>query len=296
MMTIRTGLLLILLLGLVPPTPAAEGSNAKKIAKSLKVIGKMIKHKEYENAMFIIEGLLKDNATHSGVLYEKAHLLELQKKIPAAIKAYEKCLEVLLETDSSSERKRLIDKIKKALLRIDKSRRIVMKHADELEREAKKFKGKDEYTYGKIMDVVSYMRGAWDEEEEADEGGGSNKRKKHQLAKLHRGFIEALLAEDTTKALKYIDPRTIQIVGKEKAKGFLLQLIGMTKQFAIKKKNIGKTTVTLGESGRDARVEGSFRVNGKVHQADPEYWILKNKKWYLGDDEKLKRFNAAKDE
>jgi tetratricopeptide (TPR) repeat protein len=164
MMLSRNGLLMALC-AVAVALGACAAEEESKGDKQLKAADKLVKTKDYEAALVILDSLLKetkeDDPLFVQTLCQKAGVLEQEKKTAEALEAYNRCLEILVDAPDTEESRALMEKSKNAVLKLDKSRRIVLQYADMLEKEAAKFKDKDDVAYNKMMEVVGLMRGAW---------------------------------------------------------------------------------------------------------------------------------------
>lgn len=135
--------------------PAAEEDTGKQF-RSAELL---IKGKQYGAALGFLEQVLENEPAHLKALYYRAYCNEKTKKFEPAIKSYERCIEILLEREETKENRDLLKKCKKAILRLDEGRVVILRYANQLEREAKRFKGRNEYAYQSLMNMVAEMRG-----------------------------------------------------------------------------------------------------------------------------------------
>ncbi len=264
---------------------AASGADAKAdSAERLEAVEKLVRAKMYDEALLIVEDILANDAQYAPAIFEKAEILEEQEKTEEAINAYYDCIEVLVDQAETEETRGLLEKCRKVLLKLDKSRRIVLKHADEIEREAQRFKGKNDYAYEKLLETAELMRGVWERRKAAP------KASEKELRTRREKFYEELSAEDLDDALEYVDPETRRGAGEVIVKGYLGILAKLLKDMNINGRDLRVRRLEMHENGEMAKIVGEFRAAGQWHEADdPEYWIVREGTWYLGDEKKLRR-------
>ncbi len=273
---------------------AAWGAEEEsKAAKRLEAAEKLVRSRDYDAALVVLESILEDaeeaDPVHVQALYHKAYVLEQQKKSQEALTAYNRCLELLVDGDAFDETERLLQKCQRAVLKLDKSRRIILRHADQIEREAARFKDKDEQAYEKMMEVVAFMRGAWDREGD-DAKPRSDKAIEAALTKRFRDFYAAVATGDLDKAMDYVDPEIRKHAGDGLVKGHLRVIEGLLRLGQVDRNDISVRTIDLGKDKTDARVIGRLSLPGQMKDMDPNYWIERDGSWYLGDEKKLKGF------
>jgi tetratricopeptide (TPR) repeat protein len=134
----------------------------------------LMKSKQYDGAKTILENLAKDQGDNLSVLLPLSECYDALKDQPKATETYTKALGIVLEKDGGAykdtkEGKVVYDKIKKALERLDEAVAMLRKYADMMEKEAtSKFKGKNEFAYNKIMEVVKEWKKDGGEKAEND--------------------------------------------------------------------------------------------------------------------------------
>ncbi|OGV50827.1 MAG: hypothetical protein A2017_01090 [Lentisphaerae bacterium GWF2_44_16] len=114
----------------------------------------------------------------------------------------------------------------------------------------------------------------------------------NDLEKRMKAFFGAILKEDYEKAREYLDPSSVGMVPPDMLQGFMQLFSGALKVNLIKSEDQLKLKeMTLGHRKNDARVIPRWRTPmGNWHDGDPQYWVLRKGKWYLGDDKQLKNF------
>jgi len=311
------------LLGIFALGGLRAGEEENKNEKRVRAAEKLIKSKDYESALLILESVLAEEKEGqepdplvTEALCNKAVILEQQGKTPDALAAYNRCLERIQKQPESIEGIKLAEKCKKAILELDKSRQIILRHAEQIEREAARFKDKDDYAYARMMEVVVMMRGAWNETEsqagaegasadgkagEKENGDGKdksgNKRSDKADAEMSnalrtrfRELYGALAAGQLDKAVPYVDPEIRRAAGEGLVKVHLNIVHAFLKAGQVQANDVSVREVTLGESREDARVIGRLRLATGLKDMDPNYWVLRDGEWYLGDEKKLQTF------
>lgn len=284
-MTRKSLVAILLAAGLFPQLNfAGEGALAKQYATAKK----LIKKKDYDSAAVLLDNILEKDAVNAPAIYSRAYIHEMKRNIEAAIVGYYRCVEVLVEQEDSEENQELMDKCKKILMRVDKSRRVILKHADMLEREAKKLKSKDALAYDRIMKVVEAMREAVKEQTE-EKDDNDEKKLRRALEKRVKGFFLALAHEDYGEATKFIEVQTLNFIGRNKAIEHL-KIMGAIMNAAVKRdEDFGVSKVKFDRNKRGALVTTKIRFFGKWKDMDdPGYWIYRRKEWYLGDNKNKK--------
>ncbi len=283
----------VLVFWLAFSTVNAADSRDDKNAKRLKSAQKLIKAREYDAAVVVLQSILDevgdDDPLYLQALYNEAYALEQDKKTPEALEAYNQCLELIAAQSDPGANGRVAEKCKKAVLRLDKSRRIILRHAAQIEKEAARFKGKDDYAYKKMMEIVKVMRGAW-EHEKKTKPEKDVATIKSRISKRYRTFYGAVAAGDMDKAVKYVDPQIRKYAGDAKIIGYLRAMEGALKIAQVSKTGISIKKITLSKDKKSARIIGRLRMPHGVEDSDPNLWVMREDKWYLGDQDKLKDF------
>ena len=144
---------------------AGEKKDEDPIKAQAAAATTLMKSKQWDGAKTILESLTKDNGENLDVLLPLAECYDNLKDQGKATETYTKALGIVVEKDGgaykdSKDGKPIYDKVKKALARLDEATAMLSKYADLLEKEATaKFKGKNEFAYNKIMDVVKEWKG-----------------------------------------------------------------------------------------------------------------------------------------
>jgi len=127
---------------------------------------------------------------------------------------------------------------------------------------------------------------------EVPKGKEGEKKVMKEIERRGKEFGCAMVKEDFEKAFEYIDPDLRNAVAKNVAFGFLklwaasLQLHGVRSD-----KDIEVKDVTIGAKRSDARILWQYRgANTDWRPGDPQYWVRKGGKWYIGDDKQLRSF------
>lgn len=148
---------------------AGEDKKDDPVKKQMEAAASLVKAKQYDGAKTILETLLKDDQKNKEATLALAECLDAMKKGEDACKMFWKALELAVEDEAFSGTKggkEFKEKCKKAIGRLDEGAALLRKYAMEMEKEATaKFKGKNEFAYNKVMEVVKQMKGDEGQEE-----------------------------------------------------------------------------------------------------------------------------------
>ncbi len=111
---------------------------------------------------------------------------------------------------------------------------------------------------------------------------------KQELEKRMRGFFGSLMRDEYEAAQEFLDPKSpIQLMPKDILQGHLKKLSGMLAAVGMKKETqMEVKDFTLNAQKNVAKVIP--RWNGG-DGGDPQYWIYRKGKWYLGDEKELSK-------
>ncbi|HCE46055.1 MAG TPA: hypothetical protein DET40_21130 [Lentisphaeria bacterium] len=114
---------------------------------------------------------------------------------------------------------------------------------------------------------------------------------KREIETRYAAFSKALVSEDMDSAFEILDPRTREAVAPQVLKGYLKVMAGFMKIAQIPKEGARVTSVKLGVKESEAKVVPALKIRGlNWEDQKPQYWVLRNGKWYIGDEKELDNF------
>jgi len=134
--------------------------------------------------------------------------------------------------------------------------------------------------------------GAADADDDSPSAAISGKAKlKQELEKRLRGFFVSLAKEEFDSAKDYLDPKTISLAPNEIVMGYLKIFSGAMNTIGIKKESqIEVKEYTLNSPKNVVKIIPRWQnFRGDWGDGDPQYWILRKGKWYLGDEKELSK-------
>ncbi|MEK6832884.1 MAG: hypothetical protein AABY32_02460 [Nanoarchaeota archaeon] len=163
----------------------AYGQNEKDPVKSkIEAASTLMKVKQWDEAKTILESIFDGNEDNREVVVGLARCEEGLKNSGKACELYKKSLELANGDDNfsdSKEGKLFIDKCKKTIVKLDEGKAVLLKYAEEMEKEAEKLKEKNKYAYDEIMIIVEEIKGEKEEiveKKDAKEGKRNKKGSK----------------------------------------------------------------------------------------------------------------------
>ncbi|HBC86204.1 MAG TPA: hypothetical protein DCZ94_04545 [Lentisphaeria bacterium] len=121
--------------------------------------------------------------------------------------------------------------------------------------------------------------------------GKSEASVKKEIEARYQGFTKALVTDDVNSAYEYMDPKIREGASPQVIKGYLNVMGGMLKLAQVPKDGAKITSVKIGVRENDAKVVPALKIRGlNWEEQKPGYWVLRNGKWYLGDEKELENF------
>jgi len=114
---------------------------------------------------------------------------------------------------------------------------------------------------------------------------------KREIDVRYSAFTKALVSDDANAAYEFLDPKTRENVSADALKGYLKLMAGFLKLGQVPKDGARITSVKIGVRENDAKVIPALKIRGlNWEDQKPQYWVLKNGKWYIGDEKELDNF------
>ncbi|MFZ2654110.1 MAG: hypothetical protein WAX69_04295 [Victivallales bacterium] len=115
---------------------------------------------------------------------------------------------------------------------------------------------------------------------------------KKDIETRYAAFSKALVNEDMDSALELLDPKTREVASPQVLKGYLKLMSGAMKLAQIPARDGARIiSVKLGVKENEAKVLSALKIRGlNWEDQKPQYWVLRNGKWYIGDEKELDNF------
>ncbi|GEM_PF-5958632 len=125
----------------------------------------------------------------------------------------------------------------------------------------------------------------------ANPAGKSEVAVKKEISSRYAAFTNALIEDNFDAAYEFMDPKMRENAAPQLVKGILKVWSGMLKVAQVPKDGAKITSVKLGMKENDAKVTPALKIRGlNWEDQKAAYWVLRNGKWYLGDEKELDSF------